>query len=530
MFSFAFLVGIYSFGILALGISTQLHRENVLAISIIFLLTLIVLLLKLFKKTEFKREIKKALRPKLNLTIFILIIFQATVNLIGVLGPEISFDALWYHLTLPKIFLQNHAIFHIPGGLLYYSDLPKLAETLYIPALSSSDEILAKLIHFLFGIFSAYATYKISRKYLDYKYSLLAVLIFYSNLVVGWLSISGYVDLVRTFFEIIAFWAFLEWVETKKINWLIESGIFVGLSISTKLTGFISLFIYVFFLLYVLRKKGIADKLKKLFTFIALSIIIPLPYFVLSFLNTGNPIFPLFSKILPLNTQLNFLKSLKDSFILLTSSPDPISPIYLISLPLIVIFFKKISFSAKIIITYCLSAFVLVIFLPIGDKARFFLPYLPALSIGITIVFSKLDKSTIQKTVFFAAIILSFISIGYRLAANYKYIPYLFESETKAEFLAKNLNFSFGDFYDTDGFLGKKINSSDKALLFGFHNLYYINFPFIDSSFVKKGDSFNYILTQNSEIPDQFKYWRLVYSNPLTKVNLYSLGGIWWVY
>jgi len=58
----------------------------------------------------------------------ILIVLQAFVNIIGVFGPELAFDALWYHLTLPKLYLVHHSIFFIPGGLLYYSGMPKIAE------------------------------------------------------------------------------------------------------------------------------------------------------------------------------------------------------------------------------------------------------------------------------------------------------------------------------------------------------------------------------------------------------------------
>ena len=530
MFSFAFLIGIYSFAILALGISSQLYKTNILAVTILFLFSVTIVFVKSFKKTEFKSEINRILSSKISIIVLVLLLLQLVVNLVGVFGLEISFDALWYHLTLPKIFLINHQIVHIPGSLLYYSDLPKLGETLYVAALSVSNEILAKFIHFLFGIFSSYAIYRIARKYLNSEYSLLAVIIFYSSLVVGWLSIAAYVDLIRTFFEIISFWAFIEWIDTKKTSWLIESALFVGLSICVKLTGFVSLFVYLPFLVYVLRNKKIKEILGKSILFVFLAIIVPLPYFLLSLLNTGNPVYPLFSGLLSTNIQFNPYFYFKEAMVLLASSPDPISPIYLIFIPLVVVYFKKIGFVAKIIFIFSLISFVLIIILPIGDKGRFFLPYLPILSIGIAVIFSKLNNTLIKKTALVVILFLSFISIGYRAEANSKFLPYLTGRESKQQFLTKNLNFSFGDFYDTDNFFEKQITNNDKVLLFGFHNLYYVNFPFIDSSWVKSGDSFNYILTQNSGLPDRFKFWHIIYSNPVTKVNLYTLGGIKWVY
>ena len=58
----------------------------------------------------------------------------------------------------------------------------------------------------------------------------------------------------------------------------------------------------------------------------------------------------------------------------------------------------------------------------------------------------------------------------------------------------------------------------------------YVDFNFIDSSWVKKGDSFNFIAVQNGKLPERFSFWQEVYYNQTTKVKLYSLGGQEWVY
>ncbi len=68
------------------------------------------------------------------------------------------------------------------------------------------------------------------------------------------------------------------------------------------------------------------------------------------------------------------------------------------------------------------------------------------------------------------------------------------------------------------------------VLLYGFHNLYYVNFPFLDSSWVKKGDRFNYIAVQESSLPIRFNSWKKIYTNPKTHVVLYSDGGLIWEY
>ena len=45
-------------------------------------------------------------KPRRFNWLFVILIGQILVNLIGALGPELGFDALWYHLTEAKLFWQ----------------------------------------------------------------------------------------------------------------------------------------------------------------------------------------------------------------------------------------------------------------------------------------------------------------------------------------------------------------------------------------------------------------------------------------
>jgi hypothetical protein len=153
------------------------------------------------------------------------------------------------------------------------------------------------------------------------------------------------------------------------------------------------------------------------------------------------------------------------------------------------------------------------------------LPYLPIVSILAAYVISQLRQKYLKVFLIIVIIFVGLISIGYRSEANAKFIPVIIGRESKAQFLTKYLNFSYGDFYDTDGYFQKHIKTSDRVLLIGFHNLYYVNFPFVDSSWVKKGDGFNYIAVQNTFLPKRFSDWHKIYYNSLTKVALYAKDG-----
>ena len=473
-------------------------------------------------KNKIVSFIKKS--TKLELTLLLIMLTQGIINLIGALGPELSFDALWYHLTLPKIYLDMHELVHIPGSLLYYSTMPKLTEMLYISSLSLGTETIAKLVHFSFGILCLVAIYKVSRKFLSKNLSLLTVVIFYSNLVVGWMSITAYVDLVRTFFEIMALWGFLEWWQKKELKWLIESAVMLGLAISTKLLALGSLLIFsVLIIAYLLNKKTIFKNLFiELFVYWLIALLIPLPWFVFSFVHTGNPVYPFFSEIYPVNP--NF--QIANPFF---HKSDSISLIYILLLAVTFVF-KNLNIKLKLISFYSIFALLIWFLTPKTDGGRFILPYLPAFSILVIGVIKEIRVIKIQHIIIGVIIFMSLFSLIYRFAANLKYIPVILGRESKAQFLTNNLNFSYGDFYDTDGYFSKKIKSQDTVLLYGFHNLYYVNFPFVDSSYVKKGDMFNYIAVQGNNMPNRFKFWNLIYYNKTTNVKLYSIGGLKWMY
>jgi len=533
MFEIAFIIGTYSYLIFSLGIFEVLYKNVVIISTLIYLLLAAVYF---FKNHRLNIRYPKIKLDKISKFLLLVLGLQIAVNLIGVLGPEISFDALWYHLTLPRIYLASHAILNIPGGLLYYSDMPKLTEMLYVGALSFGSEIIAKFIHFSFGLFLLITIYQISKKFLSQKFSLIATLVFYSSLVVGWESITAYVDLSWAFFELMALWGILNWFENKSRRWLLVSGLMLGLAISVKVIAFESLIIFLGLFIYDMyqHKSKILLLIKNYSVFFGASIIVPLPWFIFSFINTGNFFYPYFSKLAVDSGQtfslLNFTFILRDFYNLFLNLNDPISPLYLILLPVILVALKKSDFRIKMMFTYAFLGFLIWYLIEQVRGGRFLLPYLPAFSILASYSIYKLKSRNMQKFLIVVVILVALSSVSYRALANSKYLPVILGQETKAEFLTKNLNFSFGDFYDTDGYFQKQIKASDKVLLYGFHNLYYLDFPFIDSSFVKKGDKFNYIAVQNSILPERFSDWKEIYYNKITKVGLYSKGGKQCVY
>lgn len=540
MFKTGIFIGIFSYTVFFAGLLGFISKENVLFLTIFYLLIFILLIrkniLSIFnnlRKADYKIN-------KLFFFLLALIALQAIINLIGALGPELAFDALWYHLTIPKIWLAGERIFYIPGGLLYYSAMPKLAEMLYIAGLAIGAETDAKLIHFFLGILTASSIYLLTSRIFNRLTAVAAAAIFYANPVVAWESTTAYVDLVRAFFEILAFWAFILWTEKKKIKWLLVSGMFLGFAITTKLLAAGSIIIFTLLIIVnILNNKNTGSIITNfigsfkamcisLGLFIFAALLIPVPWLLFAYFNTGNALFPFFTDIYPVNpTNISLTGFFRDVYNLFSYSADPLSPVYLAFSPLLIIFFKSFDKKAKLVLLYSFLAIIIWYFTPQTGGGRFITAYLPVISIAaggiVYIVEKKIKRNYLLRIIIFGTIIsASVICIAYRGAANLRYIPVIIGTQTKSDFFEKNLVFSFGDFYDIDGYFARTIEEKDKVLLIGFHNLYYVDFPFVHESWLTKNDKFNYIATQKTGLPDKYKNWELIYENEKTGVNLYK--------
>lgn len=519
------LIGIYAYGIFFLGIGSLLYMEVLFWFTLCFWIFVCI-----SYRQHVRLRLKKIKIDRTSVIISLFICLSFGIHLIGAFGPELAFDSLWYHLTLPKMFLLEHAIVYIPGGLFYYSTMPKLTELLYTPALAFSGEIAAKLIHYTFGVLGVYLLYKLSRQFLSVRLSLLVVSILVSNLVFAWEMTTSFNDLTWLFYELLAFTSFLTFLRNKQQMYLLCTGVFVGFAIMTKMVALLSLGVYGLLLLFYFWPR-IGYVFRQFLLLVSIALLIPLPWFIFSYMHTGNAFYPFFSGYLSSYEQMltfhvldpvSFLKKIGELFFL---SSDPISPVYVIFFPLLFFIWRYVHGLERVVFYYCLFSLVFWYISPDSGGARFILPYLPVFSLAVGLIISKMIEHRHIKFFEYLSIgvVLVALSIStvYRGVANMKYVPFLIGHESKSAFLSKHLNFQFADFYDTDGYFAENIFSRDTVLLFGFHNLFYVDFPFVHESYYN-GQNITHIATQRADIPHEYRDWKLIYSNDKTQVKLYE--------
>lgn len=436
----------------------------------------------------------------------------ALVNLLGAFGPELAFDALWYHLTIPKLYLDAQRIFHIPGGLLYYSAMPRLAELLFMPLIKFFGDTGPHLLSFTAGIGTCILIYLISRKFLNRNYSLLAVSVFYITPIVGWISASAYIDLMRTFWETLAVFLILN----KKY---VLTGVILGLAVSTKTLSMGT--VPIDLILIFLASKSFSKTIQTA----AIAFLVFLPWYLLSFLNTGYPFYPIGAGIL--NDSNSIWLQIRqphlifgDYWKVFMTPEDLISPFFVIFVPFMLLKLHKMWAKYQLLIVYFVLSYAVWWIIPRFGGGRFILPYLPIWSV-LTIVVVSLQTLWVKKLLIACIITIAIFNLFYRFGANYKLKDYLLGRENKQQYLCRNLDFKLGVFVDCDEFFSRHIKSSDLVLVKGVHNLYYIDFPYVHENWYQ-GEKLNYTLVQGTQNKDEAT-GKLVYQNKLTNVRLYKI-------
>ena len=78
------------------------------------------------------------------------------------LGPSLSWDAMTYHLTLPKIYLENRGFVDLPFNV--YANWPSNVQLLCGFALAVQDYVLAKLVHWAFLVLLTVAVHRFAAR------------------------------------------------------------------------------------------------------------------------------------------------------------------------------------------------------------------------------------------------------------------------------------------------------------------------------------------------------------------------------
>jgi 4-amino-4-deoxy-L-arabinose transferase-like glycosyltransferase len=215
------------------------------------------------------------------------------------LVPPISWDEVAYHLAVPKTYVQDHSIVYIP--YIPYSNWPMGSEMLSTVALLLGSESLAHLVSWSALLLTCAGLWLFGNRYLGRPLGLLAAALFAATPMVGALAGTALVEVPLALYASAAVLAFLRWIETKERRWWLLSAALGGLAASTKLNGaLVPLILGVLgaaeALFHQPRRVSRSTRLVVVYGLVSLAVVSP--WYLKSFLHTGNPVWPFFIDLL----------------------------------------------------------------------------------------------------------------------------------------------------------------------------------------------------------------------------------------
>lgn len=216
------------------------------------------------------------------------------------LWPQLSWDANAYHLTVPRLYLEHGGFRRIPFNV--YSNWPLNTQLLFALALAIRDYVLAKAIHFVFGLATLLVVYSSVRGASRPWTGWLGGALFLVNPVVLDELRAAYVDLALAFFLLLAFLMVHHALENRQDRGrsLIVAGVFSGVVAGIKPTGVSAvLCLLALYLVVTLRQRERPGQILDGLTRIAVPTgVLLAPWGIKSWILTGNPVYPFLYRVL----------------------------------------------------------------------------------------------------------------------------------------------------------------------------------------------------------------------------------------
>ena len=424
---------------------------------------------------------------------FCLLGFLAFISLIALMDvatPEISNDALCYHLSWPKYFLKVGAVgyFNYDPNSLY----PFLMEMLYTLGLSLADVSLAKAMQFVMGIIAVFALYGFCRKFISREYSLIAAAGFLLSPVVFNQWGITYVEVGLAAFSLLAFLSFLEWMDQWSLRWIALAGIFTGFALSVKLLGLMTFVVITAgILITVFKKTHRSDAIKAFIVFGSLAFVFSCIWYFRMYHFYGNPVYPYFNSLFDLPVSAGRGVTNYDvantgmgagiiQYMLLpwnvTMHPErfeglgaQIGVLFLAFVPASFLAIRRYPVAKSIL--FIVWGYLTIWFL-LAQNSRFLIPIIPLLSVLIAFGFSELVNQRRWIRILASFLLISIFALNSALAFynNRNLIPLTLGRETAEDFLKKTERS-----YDVALWVNQSLPENSKILNVGEVRVFYFD-------------------------------------------------------
>jgi len=302
--------GVLEVFVLAAGCGFALTAEGLLLLGMtglftpvaVLLLPMVLFVLSAREALYFLKSFRSALAAfsfrlsAYSAVLAAFIIFIAINVLKALLPPHGPTDVLYYHMTLPKLYLAKGAIVTYPT--FFPSFFPSNGEVLFALSLILGGPVLVNLTHFGFALLTVLALYACARKSFAKEYALLPGIFYLTAPVVNSWGTMAYTGNMLGFYLFLLFILMMEYNAETTWREGIVWAVLAGMALGTKYQAIPVLgLIYLFFVLIRVKRW------KRFLPLVLLSLIggalLVSPWFVRNLLLTENPFFPILRDLFP---------------------------------------------------------------------------------------------------------------------------------------------------------------------------------------------------------------------------------------
>ncbi|MFA6451111.1 MAG: hypothetical protein WCX65_16665 [bacterium] len=213
------------------------------------------------------------------------------------LAPPVDVDALSYHLALPKLYAAAGGFVSTPS--IVYSNFPLGVEILFAFPLLLKSAVGASLVSFSFGVFAMLGIASLGNRLSGgaEKAGPLGALLFVGTPLVLWEMRSSYIDLAMCFYIFISLALLVSQMERKSMAGVAAAGLLAGFAVAAKLTaGPVAAVLLATVPLVYQDRFG--KRLAAAAIFFVCCAAPVIPWFIRTYIETGNPFFPFAYNIL----------------------------------------------------------------------------------------------------------------------------------------------------------------------------------------------------------------------------------------
>lgn len=211
---------------------------------------------------------------------------------VAALAPEIEYDALYYHLWLPKQWLAAGRPIDIVEE--YIALYPLGWELLYGAAMAAGGAGAAKLVHFVCLPLSGWAAVLVARHVAPSVSMPLVFALVVTAPTLIWEAGTAYVDLALGWLLALTSFALLRFHQRRDRRWLLIGGVTMGMALSVKHLALVALAIFAVLLSWPAPGRGLSGgiRVRVVAMFLAAALALAIPWYARAWAASHNPVFP----------------------------------------------------------------------------------------------------------------------------------------------------------------------------------------------------------------------------------------------